>query len=431
MSLMLDSKAHFSDRLKTLGLGEFETKFVNKGWCTMAAFGFSSSYVPGRSDETVLVEKVFKPILGNADHVLEPMVRRLFFEAYTVAAADITRRVTNPDTEEKPRKLPLVERAERLTALSKLLPGLCPHGDILGELLPSNALIDKCVDMFEVNELRYIRWEELTKRDQEQRGVKREGMWQEDERGNLKRVYVQGEITTSVEDHLLLKCALQRRGVALHVAELLTFKVHEALIGMYFEEMAREPLHGYAKVSVDQVRRTDQAIFKRLGEKTTAGFRHLKNGDTLCLDGLLAKVLEEPRVLTLIVPLQNAGQAKQAKEPRANTSELDSLRAQVKRLQAEVKGKGKDAGKKGKSKDSAGSKNGRQSGKRSGPRLPKELIGCEPMVNGHPVCFDYNMSQGCSHRGVPFCSKGSHKCCNPACAKGEGDDHSYAKCPKR
>ena len=53
------------------------------------------------------------PILGKKDHILEPMVRRLFFEAYTVAAADITRRVSNPDTDEKFRKLPIVECKRR------------------------------------------------------------------------------------------------------------------------------------------------------------------------------------------------------------------------------------------------------------------------------------------------------------------------------
>ena len=121
MASILESQAYFKSRLANLKLAEFEKKFIDRDWTTMASFAFAANYVPGRSDETILVEKVFKKIFGLApdtpyvDHPKEHAVRRLFFEAHTLVAHDITRRLSHPDEEGKaPRKLPLEERGERM-----------------------------------------------------------------------------------------------------------------------------------------------------------------------------------------------------------------------------------------------------------------------------------------------------------------------------
>ena len=178
MAGILDSSAYFKARLVALNLGEFMEKFDKFEWNTMAAFAFSANFVPGRTDDSVLVEKVFGKIFGRADHPREHAVRRLFFEAFTLASHDITRRLSHPEDEGKaPRKLPLEERGERMRALKKDLECL----NIRGELEPSNALIDKFVEMEELNELRYLKWEEYTKRDQESKGVKKIPLWSEQE----------------------------------------------------------------------------------------------------------------------------------------------------------------------------------------------------------------------------------------------------------
>ena len=111
MAGMLDSEAYFSGRLVALKLTEFAEKFKSKDWTTVNAFAFSNSYVPGRADEGVLEENVFKVILGSLNHAAEHKVRRLFYESHLTATSEVTRRMTNPEEEGKaPRKLPIEQR---------------------------------------------------------------------------------------------------------------------------------------------------------------------------------------------------------------------------------------------------------------------------------------------------------------------------------
>ena len=203
----MDSEAYFEGRLKALNLLEFVAKCKEKEWVTMAAFAFSNSYVPGRADESVMVDKVYKVLLGRENHPREHAVRRLFYEAHSLGSAEVERRMARPDEEGRaPRKLPVEERGARWKRLVAELPTL----NLRGELEPSNALVDKCVEIEELNELRYLKWEEYTKRDQELKGVKKIPLWAE-ESGQLRRYYLDEEITHQPEDRLDLKYALQRR----------------------------------------------------------------------------------------------------------------------------------------------------------------------------------------------------------------------------
>ena len=58
------------------------------GWDTLGNFAFSCSYVPGSPDDASFISGVVVPILGD-DHTKAAALRRLFFEAYTIAAADL------------------------------------------------------------------------------------------------------------------------------------------------------------------------------------------------------------------------------------------------------------------------------------------------------------------------------------------------------
>ena len=128
-------------------------------------------------------------------------------------------------------------------------------------------LIDKFVDMEETGTLKIIKWEELTKRSQEEEGIKKDPFWKEDSEGRLMKFSKPVEETIRVSDNNLLSAryALQRRGLAMNVAKLFSFEVHEKLINKYFDELAEEVLQGYAPVNLEQIRLADKAIFKRMG----------------------------------------------------------------------------------------------------------------------------------------------------------------------
>ena len=109
--MALDSPASFNNRVAELGLDAHVARFITAGWLTLADLAFASSFVPG-GDEAAFTTDIVTVGLGSATHADKAKLRRLFFEAYTLAAADLRRRMeTNSD--DLPRKIPGVEREER------------------------------------------------------------------------------------------------------------------------------------------------------------------------------------------------------------------------------------------------------------------------------------------------------------------------------
>ena len=438
MSEIMDSTAFFEGRLKYLDLWEFVVKFRERGWTTMAAFGFSNSYVPGRVDDSVLVKKVFVPIFDREDHPKESSVRRLFYEAHACANADVERRMSQPNEEGKtPRKLPVEERGARWSSIQKELPLL----DLVDELEPSNQLVDKCVEMAEHNEVRYIKWEEYTKRNQELKGVKKLPLWAE-ESGHLKRYYLEEELTYHAEDRLDLMYTLQRRGLAFQMGHLISFECHEKLVKFYFREMAREPVNParFERVGISQVHDADQEIFTLMGEATRSGFRALGNiaAKVYPLDQPLKDAMANPRVVQILLPHPKAATKSdrstedktEKKRSAAQSNKINQLESELKRLKSEKNNAGGGKGKHNSKSKGKGSNDGKGSGgKKTGSiPMPKELWGMSSEVNGHKVCFAYNMKVGCTTRGSDRCGRGHHLCCFPGCPS--PSDHGLQSCPE-
>ena len=258
-------------------------------------------------------------------------------------------------------------------------------------------------------------------------------MWSESD-GKLCRIYKEEEIFNKAEDMLQLKYSLQRRGMAMQVAHMLSFEAHEKLVDYYFEEMSREPPHRYDRVSLDQVMRMDREVFVRLGELTRDGFKTLGNipAKEYPLDRLLEGVIIDPRVMHLMLPLpatntgarSNDGRNNRKREPDNDT--VNQLRNEIKRLKSSNSGS-KGSGKGGNKGGSGGGKDGKAGKKPRGlnPSMPKELRGMVHEVNGKRLCFAYNMRAGCDTRGEHRCPKGDHLCCYPGC----GGEHTLAGCP--
>ena len=348
-------------------------------------------------------------------------------------AADINRRSTMPDEDEKPKKLPLAEKEARWDTVKAKYVGL----ELEGELEPSDSLVDKFVQMEECGQLRYIKWEEFTRKNQEVRGVKKDEFWKEDPvTGALKRFQRDNEVTIDLgDDKLQMKYALQRRGLALELANIMSFDVHEKLVNRYFLEMSREQLPGYGKVTVDQIRMTDKEVFARLGEHSRKGYDSIELPfvDQLPLDPILIKVLDEVRIATLLMPLP--GYSRSAPKHESNKREqqvIEGLQSQIKKLRqnkdneknGKANGNGKGNGKKDKNKDKD---RGDKRGKKRTRNVPQGLIGMSSVANGKPLCFDYNLPHGCTTTGESRCPRGEHCCAFPGC-QGE---HSLQKCPKK
>lgn len=403
----IDSEAVFLAKLQKLNLGDLHAEFVARGWKTLGNFAFACPYNPASSDDSKLIEKVIVPLTGNEDDARAPPIRRLHFEAYTAFAEEMRRSQSARDDDEKPQRLPGPERAARFNEVETELDGL--QTELEGPLEPSNALVDKLVAIGNSGELRYIRWDELTRRDQEVIGVKKDESIGHDSAGYLRKASVLVERPADVSDNLKLRYALQRRGVAMQMAKLCSYKVHQKVVNLLFNELERDPQEGFYPVSTNQARQADMEIFRIAAQRTRSGLSPNADG-SLPLDKVFPEVIKEYRIQALLFP-------RRIPEDRGIKRDWEaSVGFQQPRTQ-KGKGKGKN---KGKGDDS---KSRKSQVKADGPR-PKELIGLAQDYNGDKFCFSYNMD-GCKFsKPGGRCKKGAHRCMIPGCGKAHSQrDH--------
>ena len=412
--MALDSASYFTHRAKLFGLAEQVETMSSFGWRTMGTFAMSCRYVPGSDDDVTFVTKVVIPILGGQESPLEPALRRLHFEAYTLIAADAARRAAGGDEAARHKTLPGPERADRLREIKLELTGV----DIVGPLVPSHALVDKFTAMQESGELRFVPWHFLTSREKEIKGVKEEELFKADPTsGLMKKIVRKIEDPADVVGLDKLKQAFQRRGIALQMARLMTFRAHEKLINWYFRELDRPALRNFEQTTLDQVLEVDQEIIVRIVEETDENLQLLDDG-TMPLDALTLSIMNEPRIQMMLAQ-QRAGPSGGQKR---QSSELAQLSAENKRLRSQMdwlKGKGGkskgDKGKGGKWRPSGKGKDGK--GDKS-TRMPAELLKFGTPPGGGRICYSFNL-EGCSNGAA--CTRGRHiclKCKKPQCTAG-------------
>ena len=149
--MAMDSTATFAARLRDLGLSDYAEALTARGWGTLAGLAFSAGSPGLPSTDAALDERVVIPILGFVDHVRAAQLRRLYFEAYTLAATEMRRRLDRGD-DDTPRQLPTAEREARRDALQQRLTSL----DISGELDPAPFFIGAVYQMYETDAVQYI-----------------------------------------------------------------------------------------------------------------------------------------------------------------------------------------------------------------------------------------------------------------------------------
>jgi hypothetical protein len=391
---MVDSTALFKSRCQATGLSDAAvTALTDKGWGTLGTFAFCVSNTPSAISDATFAEKVVLPILGDRDHSDAPRLRRLHFEAYTTVSAELKRRVETSE-HDAPRKLPPQEISERLEALQKKILPL----RLENALEPSHSLINHVAQFVEEGRLRYIEWSRCTTRTQEVNNLKEDQflkVWKPDSSGVIKAVDKGEDIRASISTDLEVHNALRRRGVAYDVAQAMSFERREELINLFFNEMQREPLEGFQKVSLEQVAAADREVHVRMAEKTRGGLTRDAQGG-LPLDGPLREVIASSEVRWLLMPMPK----------RAPVRNQETAKKQ------EGDGKPNPKVQPKKTPHSKASANPNAKKVRKGP-MPAALRGGVPTNGeGKPICFGYNLGT-CKSDGD--CTKGLHICCHPKC----------------
>ena len=128
---MLDSAACFRARAEEIGLTEGE--ILRAGALNVNTFGkfaFGTNYVPGQANDQPLLAFISK--ICDEDPPPEsriPLIRRLFYEAYTLQNAELRAKIEKRE-DDPPRRLAQAKRSSRYEEQVKRLGGL----DLTGEL---------------------------------------------------------------------------------------------------------------------------------------------------------------------------------------------------------------------------------------------------------------------------------------------------------
>ena len=426
MASNLDSSAVFAARAIEVGLLPAELdRLKGRAWDTFGKLAVAVAYNPGQPDDSAILKlAAFITGVDSIDRVPEdrvPVIRRLHFEAYSYAAADLRTRVDRRD-DDPPKKLAAPERASRHLEQMRRLPGL----HLRGELEPSHALVDLAQDILDSNQFVYIRWEQCTKRDQELMNVRLDPIWKPDSRGIVKETSRMAEIMADTSTDLLLCYALQRRALALDQCNLISYELMHSWTQVMLSAYLKEPPSGYRRVSLEQLHNADLELCKSMMTSTASGVRPPLSGPKP-LEEAFHKHFDTPTVRLHLQPLPGSsssssttsgGQARGKRKRGGDTGsdELDRLRRQVANLEGRLNNAGGGKG---------GRSSGKGKGKKGGVQTPPELRGLEARgPDGENRCYNFNMG-GCTQaKPGQRCPRGMHVCMRPGCGKPHGQrDH--------
>jgi hypothetical protein len=426
--MSLDSQAVFEERVNALGLREHLEKFRELGWTTYGSLAFATSFVPGQAEDERFLVDIVEAGLGSRTHNHKGALRRLFFESYTLAAADLKRKV-EVTTDDAPRKIPAAERQERRERVANRLVGVT----LRGELDVSNRLLDLIVSIHEENTLRYIAWQDCTKREMELNGQKRDLYWAADSHGILKEKSLVKSDPADLSSDLRIAFALRRRGLAFEMADIMSYETHEKLTDQLLAAYMKDPLPGYARVSVNQLVRADQEVFRQLATRTAFGIKRVGTEKRPC-DESLPLVLNDPDVRQALANLPGRADHKRkqddhlsdqdsdldtrGKKRKTKAQRMSDLRGRIEGLKAQLNMTDHPA-----SWKNIAARNydnlAKGKGKGRGVRMPVNLIGKHSMTSdGKRICFAFNLPGGCSAAAPgKECPKGLHVCMEPGCYK--------------
>lgn len=387
---------------------DLASRFDALGWTSFSVLAFATDFVPGSSAPALFVDEIVKPLVGDTQTDIDkwkPLLKRLFVEAYTMAAHDVQSRTEGADPD-VPRRMPNAEREHRLQVLQTKLPGLL----LQGELQPSYYLIDLCSTMMETGVVTYIPWEKCAKRDAETSGAKVEKVWKPDSEGRIKESSTATPPKANAGSDLMLRYALQRRGLALEIASVCEYHTHELWVQVLLDALLLTPPPGYAKVSMNQLRTADEKIWQILARECRAGLRW-GSGQAPPFDTALKKAIFDPEVRLLLLPLPSAPQAPQTtSRPQLPGDGLSRNQRKKlhKRERAQQKGDGKGQQPPAK----------HQKGEGKGKSNFELMAGkARSTTAGEPICFNFNI-RGCPNaQPGGKCPRGWHVCAEPGCQK--------------
>ena len=403
MASTADSKPAFRSRLEELELQELLPKFEKLGWLTFGDFGFACHEGPGCTQE-VFQKTVLTPLVGDSSP-LSARIRRLFAQSYAIAAAD-TERYLSVDPE-KPVALHPAEREDRRAKLAEQLTGF----KLEGTSDPSFRLIDRCAAVLARGEVKYLQWEKCTPRSSELQDIAEDKQLKPDKDGFIQLQARDVDLCCDISSDMLLGLALRRRALACEIAGLITYDAMNTWHERLFAEYLRDPLPGFSRVSLAQLRRADAEVFRLTGEACRNGTRRRPGETQTEFEKAFVAASSSFPVQFLLQPLQRgSGSASSSSGPPSREhrgSNEQRLQNQVANLRSQLDALKKRPADGGKGK---GGDKKRRGTKGKGGNFPEELRNKNTKTSkGEPICFNFNLPVGCALASPgQRCPKGWH-----------------------
>ena len=298
-SSTLGSEAAFLGRAKTIGVeaGSLD-KLKEKGFASFGKFAFAVPYAPSHADDWPFLDFLEATIESKPDDSQVASLRRLFFESHVMALADVRSRVeATPDDKQVTRKLP-TERVARQEAQQQRLKGLV----FTPETIPSNHLVDLCVEMVECNILTYIRPDQCCSRSQEIQSITKDTSVSLDSSGVLTIGSKNQEIHCEANTEIRLRAAWQRRSLAFDLSSLCSSEVMELWVQYLFNQLMKDQPLGFSKVTLQQIVECDKQLFI-LAAHQTMGQLQSAAANAKPLDEVITRLQASTEVLQYLSPL--------------------------------------------------------------------------------------------------------------------------------
>ena len=334
-------------------------------------------------------------------------LKRLLFEAQTLALTQLRAQVTEPDSASK--RVPEAERERRLRQLRSALSGL----NVEGPLEPGRKLLDECAHQEALGQLKYLSPDRCLHEVTHAKATSRQV---EIDQSRLVIKEAQDELSMPASSALQVQEALRRRGLAYTFAQAVNWSAYDKHITRLFAHMHRDPPPNYNRISVSQLVEADRLVFSRLIEPN---IKPKQNPDgSRPLDSALHDALESYEVSFALMHQPSKG----SNNPRRPWKRLKTGQQHPEATashQEQRKGKGK--GRKGKAAPWI-----------SIPKFIRDRGGVAVTPGGEPICFTYSIHGKCNTAGCTrkhVCAKcfGDHALLNhaeseagaPASATGE------------
>ena len=391
MATLIDSEAQFIQRTIDLKLSdELKRGLAKAGLKTFGTFAYAHGQ-PGQNISDDSFETwVTGQLLTGATIADVAGAKRLLFESQTIVLASLQDQVNTADSTAI-KKVPIAERESKMKAIKKRLTGLL----IEGPLEPGHGLLDIAASMMQLNEVKYIPPEKCISRTYEVMNQKSPTKQLDISAENLIVKEKQDTPDMTVTSALQVQEALQRRGIALVFADLVTHESYTRYLTALFGHLHRDPPAGYSRTTVSQLVSADKSVWQMLLEEGVQPKRDEMG--LLALDTKLMESLQSYRVSFSLLPLiaKRDNAPSPTKTPKAVTNHGGKgSSAPVQKPWIKPKG-GKKGGK----------------GKVRVPNHIFKMGGTASNPAGESICFGFNSASGCADAAEGArCRRGLHIC---------------------